>query len=1055
MSGFSVVNTSTLTSVSALYQVTTAFGGNNVGDILQSVTIYNQQVNPAVIINTVWRNLTQQISLGAITPLAANIIPISGGGSGGGNVIDSQIYTSRTVIAPDYAQGDVVEIVTIYDPTTIPPTIVSTTYNNLTQGVANTANVGVGSFSVGDANLHMQLQGIYYRATASSSPAYNIGDILQLNNVTDTSESFGSYSYSNVWQQWNNITQQTYDISPVFPGEITPVVPLPSFVDSVSLYYAVLANTDYNVNDVIQQVNIYDPSTNPATLVSQRYNNLTQDIQDITIDISDLLPLGTPDSVKPVSSSALYVAKNGTGDFAIGDSLLVTNVFNSSTTPATLVSQTWQNLTAGTTIPAPSYLDIDPVNQETYVSSSNLYTCVSAYAGAAAGDILENVVTFDPTVTPPVQVGSTWNNLTQGTVAITAPTPTDVTPGTTQATSSNFAVTTIYTATALSAGNYNIGDILESIEVYNPATIPATLVSTLWKNLTQDTVLAAAPPITDITPGQAQQSISDTTYSAIFRVISAGSAGTNVGDILQRAVSINPVTSAVVSTVWNNLTAGTTIAAPAYVNLAPDSISSTPTYSTVPSLYYVITAGTGYAVNDILQEVITYDTASGGATAVTTVWNNLTQGTVLGAAPTQVNIKPVGTPVVGANYTAVNADFYAVNAGTGYAVDDQLIRTDIINMSSAAPVTVVSTTWFNLTQQTELAGAPLTADVLPGFAPATAQTVSVDTTALYVAVAASAGNYAIDDVIQQVVMLNPGTTPPTVLSTTYNNLTDGTANVTVSLADLVPVGAPTAFLSGDVVTSAFYAAKTANVGIGYAIGDTLQQVVITNPNTNAIVSTTWKNLTQGTVLGSAPTLSEITASQSQLPPALGPQTNSQSLSVYVANQSALSYFPVVTQYLVSTAFVVPAPGGAVGDVVQDLQVYDSTTNPATLISSTWSNLTTGASYASAPAIGNLTPTFGNGLTNAELRAAPVVVTTTPTNRVSAMISVGASTTAATAAGIVSASFYNNSTTVNATVAGGTLPPSTAISFQANDNDKLAAISYSTAVGGSLLIATLT
>ena len=1202
MSGFSVVNTSTLTSVPALYQVTTAFAGAAVGDVLQSVEIYNQQVNPATVIDTVWNNLTQQTSLGAITPAAANITPIESVRTL--EVDSTALFFAVVGRAGQYAINDVLQQVVILDPYTVPPTVVSAEYNNLTTNVRNvtvtlptdivpvgTPGTGVSSYStvvslykatainagqfvVGDVLQNVQtfnpatvpptvLDSVWNNLTqqtvltvvptsgeitpggasgstsvdVSSTDIYTVINAFGISNINDVLQNLQIYDPSTVpptviSSSWFNQTQQAIeptapaaaDIVPGYPaassapyavvpslfkavaffagqysigdiiqkyevvstGNVPPIVisttydNLSTSVNNITLastadivpiaagsvnYYtstsvlwkAIATNAGvYTINDIIEEVVVYDPSTIPPTVISNTFNNINTGGFNIGAFYSDWLPLGTPTTQNvDLSSSALYtVLTAGTGT-SVGDVLLLTSVYDPSTSPATLSSQAWFNLTTGLVLAtAPNFIDITPANPEAYVSASNLYTVVNTFAGGAIGDVLENIITYDPTVSPIVPNGSIWNNLTQGAAGIVAPTPTDVIPGTSQATTSDFAVTTLYTATVTVGGAYNTGDILQSVATYNPATTPATLVDTIWNNLTQGTVLAAAPSITDITPGQTQNTVADTIYTSEFKVTSAGSAGTAVGNILQRITTINPVTSAVVATLWNNLTAGSVIAAPSFVNIVPLGPDLTPTYDNVTSLYYVVTAGTGYAVNDVVQEVKTYSTAGGLPVLTTTEWNNLTQGAVITPAPTIGNLLPIGTPIAGINnnYSTVTNLFYAGVTIAPYSINDQLCQVIVFDMNAAAPAAPVSETWFNLSQLTTLASPPPATDIYPGTSPVGQHNYGT-VVEQFVAIA-TATDYNAGDILDAIAVVDLNSPAPmTIISLTWFNLTQQTEFATSPpTTDLQPIGQS---VSHNAVTT-LYAANTANVGIGYAIGDTISKVQVIDdaaiPPT--VLSTVWTNVTTDTVI-TAPVLTELTASQSQLPPALGPQTTANSLSVYLSNPSALNYFPVVTQYIVTTAFAVPLPGGAIGDTIQQLEVYDATTSPATIVSTTWTNLTTGAVYPSAPPIADLSPTAGTGLTNAELRAAPVQVINPPASRVSAMITVGASASGSTSAGIVSASFYNNSTTVAATVAGGSLPPSTAIQFQANGTDTLAAIAYSTAAGGSLLIATLT
>ncbi|MGF6604577.1 hypothetical protein P3T23_009333 [Paraburkholderia sp. GAS448] len=81
---------------------------------------------------------------------------------------------------------------------------------------------------------------------------------------------------------------------------------------------------------------------------------------------------------------------------------------------------------------------------------------------------------------------------------------------------------------------------------------------------------------------------------------------------------------------------------------------------------------------------------------------------------------------------------------------------------------------------------------------------------------------------------------------------------------------------------------------------------------------------------------------------------------------------------------------------------------------------------------------------------PDVPPPTPVTRTAALASV--TTAGSVPAGCTQASFANSGA-ANATVAGGTLPPGYAVTFDAPDGDTLAAIAYS-AVGTTLLVSTV-
>lgn len=724
--------------------------------------------------------------------------------------------------------------------------------------------------------------------------------------------------------------------------------------------------------------------------------------------------------------------------------------------------------------------------------------------------------------------------------------------------STQAVVTTLYECVNLFVdpnGTVNDGDILQNIVIYNSSGVET---NNIWNDLTQGFQLADPAPagdvqayvaggaataanqtleiglLTDISaqlpPALGLQAEADSLSvvvangltgdisAASLFVATAADTGYSIGDVIQSIAVYTPGTpNVLVSTTWNNLTTGLELAAaPPAADLSPIAGGGSSTADTsTTALYYVVSADTGYSVNDVIQEVVILDPSTVPATVVSTEYNNLTQGTRNITIATQTDIVPIGTPGSAAtnvlnfdsNYTAVTTVAGEFNQG------DVLAKYLVLDPTTLPNPTEVSETWYNLNQQTTLSIIPTNLQVVPVVGS------NLNTTATYYATIANPGNYAVGDVLQQDVIVNPVAVPPAVLSTTYNNLTTGAQNVSVVLSDLVPTDAPGVNVSSDAPVVSFYAANTA--GTGYSVGDTIQKVEIVNPATAAVVSTTWNNLTTDTVLGTAPTITDLTASQSQLPPALGIQTSGNSLSVWVANPSTNTTFPVTSQFTVSTAFVSPAPGGAIGDLVQLLQIYDTSVTPAVITTTVWSNLTTNVVYPSAVSFSDLTPVTSTALTDAELRAAPVPVfsntestfmytvstaftgasvgdilarvityqatSTVPTQldetwyNLSTGLTLGsapsysdvtasASSTVTpslpavtasvtvetgagtTASGATSVSFANNGAG-NATVAGAILPPAASLDFTANAGSTINAISFD-GTGTSLLVAIL-
>jgi hypothetical protein len=92
---------------------------------------------------------------------------------------------------------------------------------------------------------------------------------------------------------------------------------------------------------------------------------------------------------------------------------------------------------------------------------------------------------------------------------------------------------------------------------------------------------------------------------------------------------------------------------------------------------------------------------------------------------------------------------------------------------------------------------------------------------------------------------------------------------------------------------------------------------------------------------------------------------------------------VVTTYFCSTAFT----GASVNDTITCTQVIDITNAPST-IAVIWRNQTTATDLAGAPSASNITLVASTALTNAQLRATPIPVSTpTPANPITGQIKI--------------------------------------------------------------------
>jgi len=273
----------------------------------------------------------------------------------------------------------------------------------------------------------------------------------------------------------------------------------------------------------------------------------------------------------------------------------------------------------------------------------------------------------------------------------------------------------------------------------------------------------------------------------------------------------------------------------------------------------------------------------------------------------------------------------------------------------------------------------------------------------YIATANSTGVFT-GNILQSIQNYNANT--GALLSTSWQNLTLGT-----NLAGAPPAGTYAPQASGNPYGTQFFNYQaTAATGTAVAIGDIVQRSVNTDLVTGLPINS-WVNITKGTVLTGA-----------NIPP-----INTLTPAETLAGQKYLS-----AQYLytVTTAF----GGNVVGDTMSRYDVINGTTVPPTIISTSWTNVTTGVPYLGPVNYANLAP--GQN----------------PPNAPSTASLTNATGVGSTPAGAIEVSFANIGA-ANAIVAGTTILPGTAVNYQAGTNGTIAAIAYN-ATGTTLAIATL-
>jgi hypothetical protein len=704
------------------------------------------------------------------------------------------------------------------------------------------------------------------------------------------------------------------------PGFSTaPGTYVSNYTQVTSQFVAAANGTGFNAGDVLQKTQTFNPATVPPTVLDTTWSNLTQQTTGLAAPAtSSINPGGIVKTVGYVVTTSEYrvtIANNGN---LVGDIIQEVTTYDTSTTPITVVNRVYNNLNTVTddvTVVLASMVPVATlVNQIGVVSSEYVYQG-TATANYNPGDLLEAVYTYNISATPSVLVNTVWNNITTNTFAIaTAPVTGDLAAVINppyQVLSSN------YIATAASPGKYAIGDILQQRSAVNYSDNTLPTVTYVWYNLTTQSTISGAIPSTDISPVDSQV---PTTFSVITNNYSATATVVGqytIGDILQNEQKLNTSTTppTVVSSTWVNLTTGSSILVPTQADILPVDTATT-TFAVITNNYYATAAvATQYAIGDVLQNEQKLNTSVTPPTVVSSTWVNLTTGNSI-TVPTQTNILPIGTPVDG--FVVITNNYYATAAvATQYAINDVLQNKQKLNVS-VTPPTVVSSTWVNLTAGSSIL-VPTQTDILPVGTPTPSTGFSIITNNYY-AIATVATQYTIGDVVQNEQKLSTATTPPTIVSSTWVNLTTGSSISTPLQTNLLPVGTPAATTAAAGAVTNLYSVIT-----GFAQGnaqDIVENVISYNLTTNppTKIGSVWNNVTQNVTGITAPTITNL-----------------------AALNTPLAEINKISSTAMFLAKAVSAGNYAVGDIIQKVVVWDTYSSPApTAFSVTYNNLTSGA-----------------------------------------------------------------------------------------------------------------
>jgi len=407
-----------------------------------------------------------------------------------------------------------------------------------------------------------------------------------------------------------------------------------NYTEVTTQYVATANGTGFSIGDVLQQTQTFNPATNPPTVLSTVWSNLTAQTTGLAVPLTSEISPSTTVTTKgftTVSADYLYIGA-ATADYSNNNVLQSVSTYDTSTSPTTLVSTVWNNISQGVygiaTPPLPAR--ISGIKNPAYQVITSFYRVVNAFTDAAVGDIVmaKYRIAYDNKILPADSIVYT-NITTQVEISVSFMSdlvPIDAVNGVRQ------AITNNYYAIATVASQYTINDVLQNELEIDLSTSPPTIVSSTWSNLTTGSSIAT-PLQTNILPVDTPSSSGGAagTVTNLYSVVSGFAQG-NAQDIVENVISYNLTTNppTKIGSVWNNVTQNVTgIAAPTITDLAAlntplaeiNKISSTATF-----VAKAVSAG-NYAVGDIIQKVVVWDTYSSPApTAFSVVYNNLTSG---------------------------------------------------------------------------------------------------------------------------------------------------------------------------------------------------------------------------------------------------------------------------------------------------------------------------------------------------------------------------------------------------------------------------------------------
>ena len=228
--------------------------------------------------------------------------------------------------------------------------------------------------------------------------------------------------------------------------------------------------------------------------------SLSQGVRAVeNADGSYTLQVITTTGVPTSTVVSRYIATDFSTGVSPGDTLQ--SIANYNVTTGALISETWQNLTTGLPIPTPTPGTYAPqASSNPYGTQFFNYQAIGASGFVNLGDIVQRAVNTDLVTGSPV---NQWVNITTGVVIpiASAPPIATLTPIEEIAGQKYLSAQYLYTVTNAFGGNV-VGDTMSRYDVINGTTVPPTIISTSWTNVTTGAAYLGPVNYADLAPGQ-------------------------------------------------------------------------------------------------------------------------------------------------------------------------------------------------------------------------------------------------------------------------------------------------------------------------------------------------------------------------------------------------------------------------------------------------------------------------------------------------------------------------------------------------------------------------